>query len=298
MPASVDDRVTDHDERPRRHGEGDIPLQRCHDTLQHHEGRPDRLPDPGCAVATPPPGPPKPGAHPWGPHQRFRPSRPTRRNDHLDDLLPTADAIIAGCRDEPRGTIAAGEDLRPAATSPSPEVWSTNRHPQARSGQDHPNNITIRRCRPRPLHVRTPRQRTNAGRNPRGAQPARRPGDRGGRAALRAAGGGVRGVPLRLGRPGRRPPRRPGPERLLREQKAGFGCSTRRIHAHLDDTPEFFLNQVTQVVMDRWSSGRWGCSVTRRSARRRCPGRHRTGPARRPPAGSGRRPEHRARRRA
>jgi 2-polyprenyl-6-methoxyphenol hydroxylase-like FAD-dependent oxidoreductase len=45
---------------------------------------------------------------------------------------------------------------------------------------------------------------------------------------------------------------------LLREQMAGFGWETRRILAHLDDTPDFYLDQVAQVVMDRWSSGRVG----------------------------------------
>ena len=30
------------------------------------------------------------------------------------------------------------------------------------------------------------------------------------------------------------------------------------ILAHLDDTPDFYLDQVAQVVMDRWSSGRVG----------------------------------------
>jgi 2-polyprenyl-6-methoxyphenol hydroxylase-like FAD-dependent oxidoreductase len=33
---------------------------------------------------------------------------------------------------------------------------------------------------------------------------------------------------------------------------------TPRILAHLDDTPDFYLDQVAQVVMDRWSSGRVG----------------------------------------
>jgi 2-polyprenyl-6-methoxyphenol hydroxylase-like FAD-dependent oxidoreductase len=45
---------------------------------------------------------------------------------------------------------------------------------------------------------------------------------------------------------------------LLREQMAGFGWWTPRILAHLDDTPDFYLDQVAQVVMDRWSSGRVG----------------------------------------
>ena len=47
-------------------------------------------------------------------------------------------------------------------------------------------------------------------------------------------------------------------KRLLREQMAGFGWETPRILAHLDDTPDFYLDQVAQVVMDRWSSGRVG----------------------------------------
>ena len=49
-----------------------------------------------------------------------------------------------------------------------------------------------------------------------------------------------------------------GQKRLLREQMAGFGWETERILAHLDDTPDFYLDQVAQVVMDRWSSGRVG----------------------------------------
>ena len=47
-------------------------------------------------------------------------------------------------------------------------------------------------------------------------------------------------------------------QRLLREKMAGFGWETQRILAHLDDTPDFYLDQVAQVVMDRWSSGRVG----------------------------------------
>ena len=47
-------------------------------------------------------------------------------------------------------------------------------------------------------------------------------------------------------------------KRLLRERMAGFGWQTPRILAHLDDTPDFYLDQVAQVVMDRWSSGRVG----------------------------------------
>jgi 2-polyprenyl-6-methoxyphenol hydroxylase-like FAD-dependent oxidoreductase len=45
---------------------------------------------------------------------------------------------------------------------------------------------------------------------------------------------------------------------LLREQMAGFGWETARILAHLDDTPDFYLDQVAQVVMDRWHIGRVG----------------------------------------
>jgi 2-polyprenyl-6-methoxyphenol hydroxylase-like FAD-dependent oxidoreductase len=47
-------------------------------------------------------------------------------------------------------------------------------------------------------------------------------------------------------------------KRLLREQMAGFGWSAPQILAHLDDTPDFYLDQVAQVVMDNWSSGRVG----------------------------------------
>ncbi len=47
-------------------------------------------------------------------------------------------------------------------------------------------------------------------------------------------------------------------KRLLREQMAGFGWETERILAHLDDTPDFYLDQVAQVVMDRWHVGRVG----------------------------------------
>ncbi|GIE78640.1 FAD-dependent oxidoreductase [Actinoplanes philippinensis] len=43
---------------------------------------------------------------------------------------------------------------------------------------------------------------------------------------------------------------------LLRERMAGLGWETARILAHLDDAPDFYLDQVAQVVMDRWSSGR------------------------------------------
>src|ERR671920_2324612 len=47
-------------------------------------------------------------------------------------------------------------------------------------------------------------------------------------------------------------------KRLLRERMAGLGWLTPRILAHLDDTPDFYLDQVAQVVMDRWSRGRVG----------------------------------------
>lgn len=47
-------------------------------------------------------------------------------------------------------------------------------------------------------------------------------------------------------------------KRLLREQMADLGWLTPRILAHVDDTPDFYLDQVAQVVMDRWSSGRVG----------------------------------------
>jgi len=47
-------------------------------------------------------------------------------------------------------------------------------------------------------------------------------------------------------------------KRLLSERMAGLGWLTPRLLAHLDDTPDFYLDQVAQVVMDRWSSGRVG----------------------------------------
>ncbi|WP_433663879.1 FAD-dependent monooxygenase [Nocardia sp. CA-128927] len=47
-------------------------------------------------------------------------------------------------------------------------------------------------------------------------------------------------------------------KRLLRERMVGLGWLTSDILAHLDDTPDFYLDQVAQVVMDRWSSGRVG----------------------------------------
>src|SRR4051812_4675402 len=45
---------------------------------------------------------------------------------------------------------------------------------------------------------------------------------------------------------------------LLRERMAGLGWLTPDILAHLDDTADFYLDQVAQVVMDRWSHGRVG----------------------------------------
>jgi 2-polyprenyl-6-methoxyphenol hydroxylase-like FAD-dependent oxidoreductase len=45
---------------------------------------------------------------------------------------------------------------------------------------------------------------------------------------------------------------------LLRERTAGMGWWTPRILAHVEDTPDFYLDQVAQVVMDRWSDGRVG----------------------------------------
>ncbi|GLZ46777.1 FAD-dependent oxidoreductase [Actinomycetospora sp. NBRC 106375] len=47
-------------------------------------------------------------------------------------------------------------------------------------------------------------------------------------------------------------------KRLLRERMAGFGWWTSRILEHVDDSPDFYLDQVAQVLMDRWSSGRVG----------------------------------------
>ncbi|HST85891.1 MAG TPA: FAD-dependent monooxygenase [Kineosporiaceae bacterium] len=47
-------------------------------------------------------------------------------------------------------------------------------------------------------------------------------------------------------------------KRLVREQMAGFGWLTSDILAHLNDAPDFYLDQVAQVVMDRWHVGRVG----------------------------------------
>lgn len=43
---------------------------------------------------------------------------------------------------------------------------------------------------------------------------------------------------------------------LLRERTAGLGWVAPRLLAHLDTAPDFYLDQVAQVVMDRWSLGR------------------------------------------
>jgi 2-polyprenyl-6-methoxyphenol hydroxylase-like FAD-dependent oxidoreductase len=47
-------------------------------------------------------------------------------------------------------------------------------------------------------------------------------------------------------------------KRLLRERIAGLGWWSPRILEQVDDSPDFYLDQVAQVVMDRWSSGRVG----------------------------------------
>ncbi|MEV0359307.1 FAD-dependent monooxygenase [Nocardia sp. NPDC050697] len=47
-------------------------------------------------------------------------------------------------------------------------------------------------------------------------------------------------------------------KRLLRERMTGLGWETERILAHLDDAPDFYLDQVAQVKMERWSRGRVG----------------------------------------
>jgi 2-polyprenyl-6-methoxyphenol hydroxylase-like FAD-dependent oxidoreductase len=47
-------------------------------------------------------------------------------------------------------------------------------------------------------------------------------------------------------------------KRLLCERIAGLGWLSPRILAQVDDSPDFYLDQVAQVVMDRWSSGRVG----------------------------------------
>ncbi|MBU2670476.1 FAD-dependent monooxygenase [Actinoplanes bogorensis] len=45
-------------------------------------------------------------------------------------------------------------------------------------------------------------------------------------------------------------------KKLLGERMAGLGWLSPQILTHLDDTPDFYLDQVAQVLMDRWSSGR------------------------------------------
>ncbi|WP_191984379.1 FAD-dependent monooxygenase [Amycolatopsis eburnea] len=45
---------------------------------------------------------------------------------------------------------------------------------------------------------------------------------------------------------------------LLRARMGDFGWLTPRILAHLGDTPDFYLDQVAQVVLDRWADGRVG----------------------------------------
>lgn len=47
-------------------------------------------------------------------------------------------------------------------------------------------------------------------------------------------------------------------KQLLREHMTGFGWETPRILEHLDDTPDFYLDQVAQVRLDRWAEGRVG----------------------------------------
>lgn len=47
-------------------------------------------------------------------------------------------------------------------------------------------------------------------------------------------------------------------KQLVREKMAGFGWETERILAHVDDAPDFYFDQVAQVVMDRWAVGRVG----------------------------------------
>ncbi|MFF5107161.1 FAD-dependent monooxygenase [Streptomyces sp. NPDC000134] len=47
-------------------------------------------------------------------------------------------------------------------------------------------------------------------------------------------------------------------KKLLRERMTGLGWLVPDMLAHLDDTPDFYFDQVAQVVMDRWSSGRVG----------------------------------------
>lgn len=45
-------------------------------------------------------------------------------------------------------------------------------------------------------------------------------------------------------------------KRLLRQEMSDFGWETAHILEHLDDAPDFYLDQVAQVVMDDWHLGR------------------------------------------
>lgn len=47
-------------------------------------------------------------------------------------------------------------------------------------------------------------------------------------------------------------------QRLLREQMAGVGWWTPQLLTHLGEAPDFYLDQVAQVVMDHWHTGRVG----------------------------------------
>lgn len=47
-------------------------------------------------------------------------------------------------------------------------------------------------------------------------------------------------------------------KQLVRDEMAGVGWLTSGILAHLDSTPDFYLDQVAQVVMERWHAGRVG----------------------------------------
>jgi 2-polyprenyl-6-methoxyphenol hydroxylase-like FAD-dependent oxidoreductase len=47
-------------------------------------------------------------------------------------------------------------------------------------------------------------------------------------------------------------------KRLVRERMAGFGWETERILTHLDDAPDFYFDEVAQVVLDHWHVGRVG----------------------------------------
>ncbi|MEU3646279.1 FAD-dependent monooxygenase [Lentzea sp. NPDC034063] len=49
-----------------------------------------------------------------------------------------------------------------------------------------------------------------------------------------------------------------GQKRLLREQVGDLGWLAPRILDHVDDSPDFYLDQVAQIVMDRWTDGRVG----------------------------------------